>query len=167
MTAIPSKPIPSGTGTSLPVEWEDLLDWIVRQLKAIPTPSAPIPDDWKILIIEIISQLEATFSRAYGAGDDKWEQSFRNAHEKSKEKMDAGAEKVIDHIKEMPEKARGPAAGWWKSVWEKITEFVSRMVNYIIGVARTVWERVKAWFARLKRAIMKLWADWMSPNPGQ
>lgn len=99
-----------------------------------------------------------------GVSDDKWEESFRTAHENSKEKLDAGAEKVVEHIKELSAAERAPAAAWWRVAWHAITEFIVRMGKCVAGVAQTWWQRVKAWFARLKRAIAEAWASWTSSS---
>lgn len=153
---------------STPVKWDELIRWITDQLSAIPFQSAPIPESWRDLITWLITELEASFGNPKSTDDnEKWESLFRDAHDRAKETLDAGAERVINHIREMPSAARAPAAVWWKVAWEKIMEFFTKMVNFICDVGRTMWDRVKAWFARIKEAFARLWARCSSKGRGQ
>lgn len=98
--------------------------------------------------------------------NEKWEMNFRDANAKAKKTLDAGAERVIDHIREMPRAARPRTAVWWKVAWEKIVMFFTKLVDAMCGVGHTMWERVKAWFARIRQAIVRAWSAYSGSGQG-
>lgn len=107
------------------------------------------------MTIPTIDRTPATVSSVEYIVGEKWEENIRNAHTKLMETLDAGVEKVIEHINGMPEQARRPAAAWWKVAWQEVAEYIAEMVNCICDVGQGLWERVKVWFAKIKDAILR------------
>lgn len=123
------------------IEWDDLL--------------ARVPAEWVAVLLSLISALENTFGTP--SAGETWEASFRSAHRRSLETLNAAAEDVIYEIKALPEQQRPQAAAWWKRAWGAIVQFVARLEQCVADAVCTAWEKVKAWFARVRCAIARAW----------
>lgn len=132
-------PVPS-------IEWDDLL--------------ARVPPEWAEVLHSLINALENSFGTP--GASETWESSFRSTHRRSMDTLDAAAETVIYEIKTLPEQQRPQAVAWWKRAWAAIVQFVVRMEQCVADAVCTAWEKVKAWFARVRRAIVRAWKGGVS-----